>query len=76
MASPLYATDLSNLSNVLMIEAEYDYFDYLMICLPNIYGMLIFLVKLSAIREWITDFMTDLDIVNRQKTVFLRLQNI
>lgn len=26
MASPLYATDLSNLSNVLMIEAEYDYF--------------------------------------------------
>ena len=26
MASPLYATDLSNLSKVLMIEAEYDYF--------------------------------------------------
>ena len=26
MASPLYATDFSNLSNVLMIEAEYDYF--------------------------------------------------
>ena len=26
MASPLYATDLSNLSNVLMIEAEYDIF--------------------------------------------------
>ena len=72
----MYATDLSNLSNVLMIEAEYDYFR-----LSN---------DLFAEHLWNADipceviryqgmdhgFMTDLDIVNRQKTVFLRLQNI